>query len=106
MKGGITSGVVYPHAVCELAGTYRLKNVGGTSAGAIAAAAAAAAEYGREGGAYERLSELPAWLGTDGNLAALFQPAKSTSPLFKLLISSVERKGRKPLFLVEAVLRR
>jgi predicted acylesterase/phospholipase RssA len=106
MKGGITSGVVYPHAVCELAGTYRLKNVGGTSAGAIAAAAAAAAEYGREGGAYERLSELPAWLGTDGNLAALFQPAKSTSPLFKLLISSVERKGRKPLFLVGAVLRR
>ena len=48
MKGGITSGVVYPHAVCELAGAYRLKNVGGTSAGAIAAAAAAAAEYGRE----------------------------------------------------------
>ena len=29
MKGGITSGVVYPHAVCELAQTYRLVNVGG-----------------------------------------------------------------------------
>ena len=24
MKGGITSGVVYPLAVCELAGVYRL----------------------------------------------------------------------------------
>ena len=48
MKGGITSGVVYPHALCELAVTYRFSNVGGTSAGAIAAAAAAAAEHGRE----------------------------------------------------------
>jgi len=42
MKGGITSGVVYPHAICELAQTYRLKQIGGASAGAIAAAAAEA----------------------------------------------------------------
>jgi len=47
MKGGITSGVAYPLAVCELAKKYRLRNIGGTSAGAIAAAAAAAAEHGR-----------------------------------------------------------
>jgi len=47
MKGGITSGVIYPLAICELATRYRLHNVGGTSAGAIAAAAAAAAERGR-----------------------------------------------------------
>ena len=47
MKGGITSGVVYPLAVCELATTYRLRSVGGASAGAIAAAAAVAAEMGR-----------------------------------------------------------
>lgn len=50
MKGGITSGVVYPSAVCELARLYSFKNIGGTSAGAIAAAAAAAAEYGRRQG--------------------------------------------------------
>ena len=31
MKGGITSGVVYPHAVCELASTYLLREVGGAS---------------------------------------------------------------------------
>ena len=31
MKGGITSGVVYPHAICELARTYRFVDVGGTS---------------------------------------------------------------------------
>ena len=42
MKGGITSGVIYPRAVAELAKTYRLSQVGGASAGAIAAAAAAA----------------------------------------------------------------
>jgi Patatin-like phospholipase len=106
MKGGITSGVVYPHAVCELAKTYRLKNVGGTSAGAIAAAAAAAAEYGREGGAYERLAGLPAWLGADGNLAGLFQPAKSTEPLLRLMVSAVEHEGSKPPFLVRAVVAR
>jgi hypothetical protein len=29
MKGGITSGVIYPLAVCELAQTYRLRSVGG-----------------------------------------------------------------------------
>jgi hypothetical protein len=44
MKGGITSGVVYPLALTELARQFRFSQVGGTSAGAIAAAAAAAAE--------------------------------------------------------------
>ena len=46
MKGGITSDAVYRAAVCELASQYAFKNIGGTSAGAIAAAAAAAAECG------------------------------------------------------------
>ena len=48
MKGGITSGVVYPLAVVELSNTYRFRNIGGTSTGAIAAAATAAAELGRD----------------------------------------------------------
>jgi hypothetical protein len=48
MKGGITSGVVYPSAIARLAGQYRLRNIGGASAGAIAAGAAAAAEYRRQ----------------------------------------------------------
>jgi len=34
MKGGITSGVIYPSAVCELARHYKLASVGGSSAGA------------------------------------------------------------------------
>ncbi|GAA1840489.1 hypothetical protein GCM10009714_23330 [Microlunatus capsulatus] len=47
MKGGTTSGVIYPLALCEIARDFRLRNVGGASAGAIAAAFAAAAEVGR-----------------------------------------------------------
>ncbi len=47
MEGGTTSGVVYPLAVCELATSFRFRNVGGASAGAIAAALTAAAELGR-----------------------------------------------------------
>ena len=47
MKGGVTSGVVYPYAILELAKAYRFRSIGGTSAGGIAAAFAAAAEYAR-----------------------------------------------------------
>ena len=60
MKGGITSGVIYPLAVCELAKQYGLRSVGGSSASAVAAAAAAAAESNpsRQAG-FTRLEELP-----------------------------------------------
>ncbi|WP_133116323.1 patatin-like phospholipase family protein [Amycolatopsis antarctica] len=47
MRGGTTSGVIYPLAVCSLAEHYVFRSIGGASAGAIAAAATAAAEYGR-----------------------------------------------------------
>lgn len=93
LKGGITSGVVYPHALCELARTYRFASVGGTSAGALAAAAAAAAEYGRERGGFEKLAALPAWLGTGDNLFRLFQPQPATRPFFRLLTAGLGRRG-------------
>jgi hypothetical protein len=93
LKGGITSGVVYPHALCELARTYRFASVGGTSAGAIAAAAAAAAEYGRERGGFERLAALPAWVGAGDNLFRLFQPQPATRPFFRLLTAGLGRQG-------------
>lgn len=89
MKGGITSGVVYPHAVCELAQTYRFRSVGGTSAGAIAAAAAAAAEYGRERGGFRKLASLPDWIGAGENLQSLFQPQRSTRRLHAVLIAKI-----------------
>jgi predicted acylesterase/phospholipase RssA len=93
MKGGITSGVVYPHALCELARTYRFASVGGTSAGAIAAAAAAAAEHGRERGGFEKLAALPAWVGAGDNLFRLFQPQPATKPFFRLFTAGLGRKG-------------
>jgi Patatin-like phospholipase len=99
MKGGITSGVVYPLAVCELAKTYRFRCIGGTSAGAIAAAAAAAAEYGRARGAagsnagFAGLETLPDWLGDSrrghSNLFALFQPQKETRRIFHVAVSAL-----------------
>ena len=40
MRGGVTSGVVYPSAIQEIAKEFYLVGIGGTSAGAIAACAA------------------------------------------------------------------
>ena len=36
MKGGLTSGAVYPKALSEIAKTYKYVNIGGTSSGALA----------------------------------------------------------------------
>lgn len=99
LKGGITSGIVYPSALSLLATHYRLRSIGGTSAGAIAAAAAAAAEYGRTSGAFDRLSVLPATLGeTDENgrtrLFRLFEPQRSTKALFDLLVAGLMPDAR------------
>ncbi|MFC6155641.1 patatin-like phospholipase family protein [Kribbella jiaozuonensis] len=99
MKGGITSGVIYPRAVCELATQYGLRSVGGSSAGAIAAAAAAAAESNpsRQDG-FERLERLPADITAklpDGTavLGGLFQPQRSTRPLYKAFTAGLGRSG-------------
>ncbi len=98
MKGGITSGVVYPLAVCELAKVYRLRSVGGSSAGAIAAAAAAAAELGREKGGFEKLATLPSDLtakvaGKDSRLFTLFQPQPRMRRLFRLVTAGLGTLG-------------
>ncbi|MEJ5914744.1 hypothetical protein [Pseudokineococcus sp. 1T1Z-3] len=103
MRGGVTSGVVYPWAVCELALRYRLVSVGGTSAGAVAAAAAAAAEHGRDGGATGRggfpvLAQVPGRLaqerGGRSRLASLFEAPAGTAPLLALLLAVLRaRRG-------------
>ena len=94
MKGGITSGVVYPLALTELAKQFRLSQVGGTSAGAIAAAAAAAAEYGRHvpGGGFARLAKLPAEVGKI--LLSLFQPIPALKPVFDILVAAIGNDSR------------
>jgi predicted acylesterase/phospholipase RssA len=93
MKGGITSGVVYPLAITELAKRYRFANIGGTSAGAIAAAAAAAAEYARNvpGKGFMRLSLLPQEAGQI--LFSLFQPTPTVKPLFQILVAALNSKS-------------
>lgn len=101
MKGGVTSGVVYPLTVVELAKRYTFKNIGGASAGAIAAAATAAAEYRRRQGSndgFAALAALPQQLGKPGFLLSLFSPDRSTAPLFRTLLAvadsdSVVRAG-------------
>lgn len=87
MKGGITSGVVYPPAVLRLAGRYRFRAIGGTSAGAIAAAATAAAEYGREQDGFKTLESISRQLSQKGFLFSLFQPSPTTQPLMNTLVA-------------------
>jgi Patatin-like phospholipase len=118
MRGGTTSGVVYPMAVCELAREYRLRNIGGASAGAIAAAAAAAAEAGRSGGfnvslipsadarrqghvraGFAGFADCMAWLaqvdeiGSDEfRVGQLFRPTQPALPLFRLVVAYMRRR--------------
>jgi predicted acylesterase/phospholipase RssA len=106
LKGGITSGVVYPLALVSLAEKYRFSNIGGTSAGAIAAAAAAAAEYGRhtESAGFDRLAKIPDEIGP--NLLAMFQPTPVLKPLFDIFVAATRAKstmGRIVAIIVAAV---
>ena len=112
MKGGITSGVVYPPAVVELSKRFSFRNVGGTSAGAIAAAVTAAAELGRntKTGGFKRLAKLPLELGEpvskggDSLLFSLFRPQKSTNALFRVLVAGIGNKRFKPIRIVLAAI--
>jgi len=98
MKGGVTSGVVYPLAICRLAQTYTFQNIGGTSAGAIASALAAAAEYSRRFGrdGFKKLAALSDDLATGDNLVNLFQPSRPARALFRTLL--VATNGRSALW--------
>jgi len=98
MKGGITSGVIYPKLVSKLSERYRFKNIGGTSAGAIAAGACAAAEYGRghgKLGAFAALEVLPNMLGkatppsNRSKLFTLFQPTEALRKHFGVLVGAL-----------------
>lgn len=104
MKGGITSGIVYPKAITKLSRHYRFKNIGGTSAGAIAAAVTAAAEYqrrktGSRDGFDKILESIPDELGgplTDSGpsrLSNLFQPQPKTRRLFSILVNALNRQN-------------
>lgn len=102
MKGGITSGVVYPLAITELAQRYRFRSIGGTSAGAIAAVVTAAAEYQRRqtgsDAGFRRLQRLPQELQENvaprtSRLLSLFQPQSGTRRLFAVLVAALNSKS-------------
>jgi hypothetical protein len=101
MKGGITSGVLYPPAIARIAEGFHLVGIGGTSAGAIAACAASAAEYRRRHGGgmagFERLEEVPHDLMGDDRLLALFRPDDATEKLFRLFLQAFELGERSVL---------
>ncbi len=88
MKGGITSGVVYPKVITELAREYTFVNIGGTSAGAIGAGFTAAAEYSRatrSGTAgFEILDSIPDEISP--KLLSLFEPSRVHRKTFKYLL--------------------
>lgn len=116
LEGGVTSGIVYPGVLTQLAQEYDLKNIGGTSAGAIAAGIGAAAQHGRATGrvpeAFTAVGLLPGELaepptrhsverwrrvmaGVLGKrrvriprtrLEALFQPERRTRRLYRTLV--------------------
>ncbi len=98
MKGGITSGVVYPGAIDQLSHHYHFKSIGGTSAGAIAAAITAAAEYQRRRSGsragFDLLKSLPDELKAEvrpgqRKLLSLFQPQPATQRLFSVLVHAL-----------------
>jgi predicted acylesterase/phospholipase RssA len=87
MKGGVTSGIVYPAAVLELMNSYSFRSIGGASAGAVAAAFTAAAEFNRDGGGFEKLRSVYEELQQPKNLLDLFQATPRTQPLLNLVLS-------------------
>ncbi len=96
MKGGITSGVVYPGAIRKIADQYRFRNLGGASAGAIAAVAAAACEYRRNQGtenAYDVLGEVSTEISAPGFVLGLFQPRPKARAAFEVALGLVTSSG-------------
>jgi predicted acylesterase/phospholipase RssA len=92
MKGGITSGVVYPQVVLTLAEEYRFRSIGGGSVGAVAAALTAAAELGRERGGFETLEREQKKLRERGFLLKVFRPSEGTRPLMDTLLDLAEAR--------------
>jgi len=91
MKGGITSGIVYPRLIVELSRKYQFRQVGGASAGAIAATMTAAAQAGQLRGRgtapFTRLWDIPTDLAHD--MPYLFQPSPSTAAAYDVLMAAI-----------------
>ena len=110
LKGGAASGFVYSGTIVELARTYRLQSIAGTSAGAGAAGVAAAAEYGRRSGnpaawGFAGIEHVPEWAAektANGwtRLKHLFGPDAGTARLYEVIsapFTAKEGGGKKAL---------
>jgi predicted acylesterase/phospholipase RssA len=104
LKGGAASGFVYSGTIVELARTYRLQSIAGTSAGAGAAGVAAAAEYGRRSGnpeawGYAGIEHVPEWAAertANGwtRLKHLFGPDPKTARLYEVVCAVHRQQGQ------------
>lgn len=96
MRGGVTSGVLYPAAIREIADKFYLVGIGGTSAGAIASCAAAAAEYRRRHketiSGFEDLQAVSNDFSRPGRLMSLFRPDEDTRKLFAIAMKVKSKK--------------
>ncbi|WP_448585891.1 hypothetical protein [Thermaurantiacus sp.] len=101
LRGGVTSGVVYPGTLYALSRRYRLRRIGGASAGAIAAGIAAAAEYGRarSNGARDPFATLIAHLPEE--VSGLATPGGAPGTSFRKLFRPAERFGPLMAFLFD-----
>jgi predicted acylesterase/phospholipase RssA len=93
MKGGITSGVVYPQAILRLARKYRFRALGGGSVGALVAALTAAAELARGNRGFERLDKKREELSSDGFLTYRFQAPEQTRPALDLFLAILNARN-------------
>jgi len=98
LKGGTTSGVIYPPAIYRIGAQYRLRSVGGASAGAMAATVAAAAEYGRQMSpgrddmeGFEAVRDLSEELGKD--LVDYLQPSPALAPFFDAFVDVLKARN-------------
>lgn len=95
LKGGVTSGAVYPFAITEIAKVYRLRQIGGSSVGAIATTIAASAEYRRQTGGgmdgFHALHDTADTLARD--LEAMFQPYPDLKRPFEIMKQTLANRG-------------
>jgi predicted acylesterase/phospholipase RssA len=96
MKGGITSGVAYGGVLIALGREFRLRNIGGTSAGAIGAAIAAAAEFRRQSDGPTSFAELlqrPVFqLATPGFMTGLVQAEPAGRPALRAALALMRQR--------------
>jgi predicted acylesterase/phospholipase RssA len=99
LEGGVTSAVIHAGLLVELGKTHRLRSIGGTSSGAVAAAAAAVAEalrtHHNSGNGFVALERFIAQLAQQNRwgrtqLLRLFQPGQGLKATLDCLLAMLQ----------------